>query len=99
MVATSDGSTLHLACHSDAGDVLVDLIPSPDGFRRLDGQVFLTDDLGGLSLEADLTGPGFADSVSGDRLGRFSFRRVPNEVDQLVVHANDVDIKLAWNSK
>ena len=93
------GSTVHLACRSDAGDVLVDLTSSSDGFRRLDGQVLFADDRSGMSLEADLVGPAFADTVSGDCLGRFSFHRVPAEVHRLVVHANDVDITLAWDSK
>ncbi len=89
-------ATLHLAFRSEAGDVLVDLSPSADGFRRLDGQVLFSDDWDGQVLEADLSGPGYSGTSAGDDLGRFSFAHVPADVDQLVLRADDVDIKLMW---
>lgn len=93
----SDQSTIHLAFQCDAGDVFLDLVPSGDGHLRLDGQAMWAAGHEAPILAARLTGPGFSESSSGgDRLGRFSFARVPAEVEQLVLHAPDVDISLMW---
>ncbi len=91
--------TVHLAFRCDAGDVFLDLAASGDGHLRLDGQAMWASGRHEPILEARLTGPGFAEtSPSGDELGRFSFPRVPADVDQLVLHAPDLDIRLTWES-
>ncbi len=92
-----DPGIVHLAFRSDAGDVFLDLAPSDDGHLRVEGQTMWAGGQDAPILEATVTGPGFVESSTGeDELGRFSFARVPADVDLLVLRAPDVDISLTW---
>ena len=91
--------TVHLAFRCEAADVLVDLSAAADGDQRVDGQVLWADGADASVLGATISGPGFTDSAApGDDLGRFSFVGVPADTNQLVVHGEDVDIRVTWEA-
>ena len=91
-----DAKSVHLAFSSPEAEVLVDLSSRRGGHLRIDGQVLWTRQ-GPQASEATVTAPGSVEtSRTGDELGRFSFDRVPADVDRLLVQGADVEIELMW---
>jgi hypothetical protein len=91
----SDDETFHLAFGSDDVDVLVDVIPLGDHRVRIEGQVLPVDADTSPVFEASIVAGGESfRTLEGDRLGRFSFDSVPDDLTELVAENHDLRVSV-----
>jgi hypothetical protein len=88
-----DDETIHLAYSTEAGDLVLDLVRTGPGLRRLDGQVLVPADTAARVFEATIEGPGFAlRTVDGDETGSFAIEGVPESATRLRASNGEITI-------
>ncbi len=87
----TDEADFHLAYRSTAGDLVLDISPTRDGYVRLDGQL-LPNDGHVLPFTAELRASSFTVRSVGDDYGRFSFDEVPAATGRLTVRNGELSI-------
>lgn len=89
----AEDETIHLAYSTDAGDLVLDLVPTGAGLRRVDGQVLLPIDARARVFEATVEGPGFVlRTVDGDENGSFAIDGVPESAARLRASNGEIAI-------
>jgi hypothetical protein len=90
-----DDETYHLAFGSDDVDVMLDVVPVAEGRVRVEGQVLPADAGTPSVFEASVVAGGDTfRTVQGDRLGRFGFDSVPDDLSELVAHNRDLRVSV-----
>lgn len=90
-----DDETVHLAFGSDDVDVMIDLTPLGDHRVRFEGQVLPVDADTSPVFEASVVAGGETfRTVECDRLGRFAFDSIPDDLSELVAENHDLRVSV-----
>ncbi|TQK71273.1 hypothetical protein [Nocardioides sp. SLBN-35] len=90
-----DDGTVHLAFGSDDVDVMLDVTPLGEHRVRIEGQVLPVDaDTSPVFRASVVAGGETFRTVEGDRLGRFAFDSVPDDVCEVVAENRDLRVSV-----
>jgi hypothetical protein len=80
----------------DAADIVIDVVPEPEGRVRLSGQVLADDGRAGGPYAVTAIGPDEQRiAIEGDELGRFSLGSVPATTSRLVLRNGQVTLRVS----